>query len=43
MSTKAIIGVIILIAAIMFAPLLLADGLERFFTGLGTILGRWMD
>lgn len=41
MSKQGLIITVIVIVMIMFAPLVLADGLSQFFHGVGVIFSRW--
>lgn len=41
MSVRSIIGIVIVVLLIMFLPVLLADGIERFVNGLVIVFGRW--
>lgn len=41
MTRQGLIAVVVVVILIMFAPILFADGVEKFFTGLGTMLDRW--
>lgn len=43
MSRNAIVAVVVVVLLIMFAPVVFADSVERFFDGLGTILSRFGD
>lgn len=43
MNRNTLILIILVVALIMFAPLVLAESVERFFNGLGTMLGSWSE
>lgn len=42
MSKQGWVVVAVLILAIMFAPVMLGDGIAQFFRGLGIVFGRWV-
>lgn len=41
MSKQGVILAIIVVVLIMFAPILLADGIAKFFHGLGVMFSEW--
>ena len=42
MSRQGLLLLALLILAIMFAPVMLGDGIAQFFRGLGIVFGRWV-